>query len=466
MTIREIKQAMPSPPNTQAPLLERFLHEIKQLLRLGLPLIIGAMATTAMSITDTLMAGQAGPNELAGLAVGAGLWSAANVLMLGLAGAVAPIVGQLFGAKEKHKIAHEVHQSMWIAFAIGLLIALLALQAPSLMAMTSMDPVLANISGSYLAALALGAPALAIASSLRSFCEALGRTRVTMLVNLAAFLLNILLDYLLVFGHWGLPKLGGVGAAWSSTLIYWLMLAAFFIYVKRDRFLHSFAVLNHFEWPTWPTIKHQLHLGLPISVGSTGEVLFFGIIALMLAPLGAVAVGGHQIAQSVAALIFMLPFGQAQAVSIRIAHNVGAGKLEHAGFVARSGLSLAMMISLCTAALTVLFRHDIVALYTEDPGIRETAAHLLLFCSAYQFCDALQVVAWGALRGYKDTKIPMCLMLFSYWCVGFPLGYSIALSDTWTEAMGAQGFWIGIIIGLSVATVLLGGRLRHFTARV
>ena len=453
-------------PNTQAPLRERFLHEVKQLLQLGLPLIIGAMATTAMSITDTLMAGQAGANELAGLAVGAGLWSAANVLMLGLAGAVAPIVGQMFGAKEKHKIAPEVHQAMWIALFIGLLVALLAHQAPTLMAMSSMDPVLADISGSYLSALAVGAPALAIASCLRSFCEAVGRTRVTMLVNLGAFLLNILLDYLLVFGHWGLPKLGGVGAAWSSTLIYWLMLAAFLVYIKRDHFLSSFGVLKRFEWPTWTPIKHQLNLGLPISIGSTGEVLFFGIIALMLAPLGAVAVGGHQIAQSVAALIFMLPFGQAQAVSIRIAHNVGAGKLEYAGFVARSGLSLAMLISLCTAVLTITFRHDIVALYTDDPGVRETAAHLLLFCSAYQFCDALQVVAWGALRGYKDTKIPMCLMLFSYWCVGFPLGHSIALSETWGEAMGAQGFWTGIIVGLSVATVLLGGRLRHFTTRI
>jgi len=465
----------PKPYNEQTPVnhsppkashLTRFTHEALQLLRLGMPLIIGALAIVGMTITDTLMAGQASAYDLAGLAVGAGLWSAAAVLIIGLVSGLAPIVGQLFGARQYTDISQEVHQSLWIALFIGVLISLLAYNAPYFMTLMTMDSAIADISGRYLQAIAWGAPALALGTALRTFSEAVGRTRITMLVNLAAFLINILLDYILVFGQWGFPALGSVGAAYASSLIYWAMLLAFALQLKHSRFFKPYELYKHFQWPRWHSIKHQLHLGVPISIGSTGEVLFFGIIALMLAPLGATIVGGHQIAQSVAALIFMLPFGQGQAIGIRIAHSIGAGKTHDTKFIARSGLTLGLLIAALTAAITISLRHTIVAFYTDDPDIQAMAANLLLFCSAYQLCDSLQVITWGALRGFKDTRVPMLIMLFSYWCIGFPLGYSLALTQHWGDPMGAQGFWIGIIVGLSLASILLLARLRHLTNRL
>ena len=444
----------------------RFTHEALQLLRLGMPLIIGALAIVGMTITDTLMAGQASANDLAGLAVGAGLWSAAAVLIIGLVSGLAPIVGQLFGARKYTEISQQVRQALWIALFVGLLIGGIASNAPHLMNFMTMDSAIADISGRYLQAIAWGAPALALGTALRTFAEAVGRTRITMLVNLTAFLTNILLDYLLVFGHWGLPELGGVGAAWASSLIYWTMLLAFALQLKYSHFFKPYKLFSRFQRPQWESIKNQLHLGVPISIGSTGEVLFFGIIALMLAPLGATIVGGHQIAQSVAALIFMLPFGQGQAISIRIAHSIGAGNTKNTRFIARSGLTLGLLIAALTATVTIALRHTIVAFYTDDPDIQIMAANLLLFCSAYQLCDSLQVITWGALRGFKDTRVPMIIMLFSYWCIGFPLGYSLAISHYWGTPMGAQGFWIGIIVGLSIASILLLVRLRHLNNRL
>lgn len=334
----------------------------------------------------------------------------------------------------------------------------------------TLDTEVRRVASSYLQILALAALPLAFASLLRNCCEAMGHTRPTMMINLGAFLANILLDYALVFGRWGLPEMGGVGCGIATTALNWVILFLFIGVVSRHKGLRPLRLLRLPRSINMTIIRHQLNIGLPIAVGVTGEVLFFGIMALLLAPLGAIVVGAHQVAQNFGALIYMIPLGLAQAIGIRVAHAVGSAAPQQAQRAAWNGVAVGTLIATITALTTLIWRSDIAAIYSPDPQVQALAEHLLLFCCAYQILDALQITAWGALRGYKDTRAAMVIQLTAYWVIGFPIGYSLALTDWWLPitglpAMGAQGFWFGIIFGLAAATVMLNGRLWKISQR-
>lgn len=447
------------------PKLRRFKLESSRLLSLGLPLVIAHIAVIGMAVTDTIMAGQASAIDLAGLAIGSGLWTAASVLVLGLLSALSPIIAQLRGAKQLDKIPQQVQQGVFLAAAIGLITALLLWLAPQLLIRMSIENEVREVASSYLQILALAAPPLAFASLLRNCCEAMGHTRPTMMINLGAFFANILLDYALVFGHWGLPAMGGVGCALATTSLNWLILILFILVVQQHPGLRSLKLL---QWPKklhLSDIRHQLQIGIPIAVGVTGEVLFFGIMALLLAPLGAIVVGAHQVAQNFGALIYMIPLGLAQAIGIRVAHANGCGSRIKARVVAWNGVTVGAIIATSSALATIYWRADIAAIYSPDPEVQLLAQQLLLYCGAYQLLDALQITAWGALRGHKDTKVAMIIQLASYWAIGFPIGYGLALTNWWLPAMGAQGFWVGIVFGLLAATIMLNWRLWQISRR-
>ncbi len=453
-----------STPTTQNSRLQRFQIESSRLLYLGLPLIVAHLAIIGMAVTDTIMAGQASAVDLAGLAIGSGLWIAASVMVIGLISALSPIIAQLRGAKRLDEIPLQVQQGMFIAAVIGLLMTLILWLAPLLLNAMTLETEVRRVASGYLQILALAALPLAFASLFRNCSEAMGYTRPTMVINLGAFLANILLDYALVFGRWGLPEMGGVGCGIATTALNWVILLLFVVVVSRHKGLRPLRLLRLPRSINATAIRHQLHIGLPIAVGITGEVLFFGIMALLLAPLGAIVVGAHQVAQNFGALIYMIPLGLAQAIAIRVAHSVGSAAPQHARRAAWNGVAVGTLIAVVTALITIIWRSDIASIYSSDPQVQALTQKLLLFCGAYQLFDALQITAWGALRGYKDTRAAMVIQLTSYWLIGFPIGYSLALTEWWQPitglpAMGAQGFWIGIICGLAAATVMLNGRL-------
>ncbi len=453
-----------TPTATKNSRLKRFQIESSRLLHLGLPLIVAHLAVIGMAVTDTIMAGQVSAIDLAGLAIGSGLWVAASVMIIGLISALSPIIAQLRGAKRLDEIPLQVQQGIFIAAAIGLLMTLILWLAPLLLNAMTLETEVRRVASGYLQILALAALPLAFASLFRNCSEAMGYTRPTMIINLGAFLANIVLDYALVFGRWGLPEMGGIGCGIATMVLNWVILLLFIGVVSRHKGLQSLQLLRLPSSINTTAIRHQLHIGLPIAVGVTGEVLFFGIMALLLAPLGAIVVGAHQVAQNFGALIYMIPLGLAQAISIRVAHAMGSSAPQHARKAAWTGVAVGTLIATITALITIIWRSDIAAIYSPDLQVQALAEQLLLFCCAYQILDALQISAWGALRGYKDTRAAMIIQLTSYWLIGFPIGYSLALTEWWQPitglpAMGAQGFWIGIICGLAAAMVMLNGRL-------
>ncbi|MEE8057104.1 MAG: MATE family efflux transporter [Pseudomonadales bacterium] len=446
-------------------IIPRFIKNAANVLHLGVPLMVGQVALVGMGVTDTIMAGQASVNDLAGLAIGNGIWLPISMFLIGLIWAISPTVAQLYGAKRYSEIGFQFQQGLWMALGMSLVICLLMVLSLHYMDHLPIHPTVAQISQDYLMAIVFGIPGMALFVMLRSTCEGMGSTRPTMLITLCACLLNIPLDYAMVFGVWGFPALGGVGCGWATSLLYWAMFCGFLIYTRAAPSLAKSHLYRNFALPHWQSIQSLLQLGLPISLGVTAEVAFFSLIALFLAPLGALTIGAHQIALNVGTLIFMIPMGMSHATGILAAQHLGTRDAEQARFIAWSGVACAALIAGGTAIITFSCRELIVALYTQDQIVVTMASNLLCFVALYQVLDAIQVVAWGSLRGYKDTRMPMLMQLFVYWCICFPLSYSLAYTTFWGKAFGLYGFWIGIGIALSLTALLFCARLNRISHR-
>ncbi len=436
--------------------------EASIIVRLGIPLIISHLAVIGMATTDTIFAGMVSTEHMAGLSVGAGIWAALSVFILGMCGATATIAAHYHGGGRFNRIGFQVQQTGWIGLASAVLVGLLLATSGFWLKAIQPPGAVTDLAWRYLSILTLACFGFVIAAVLQNACEAVGDTRLAMITNLALLLLNAVFDYCFVTGAMGLPEMGAVGCAWASVCSYWLVGAALAAYLQRQaryRRYHLFAKIWH---PHWRTLKKHLAIAVPLAIGSGGEVFFFTSVALWLAPLGATAVAGHQVTLNFSALMYMVPLGFSVALCIRCAQLRGSGKTQAAVMSAFTGVKVTMTCALITGAITCLARFAIVDVYTPDPAVRDMAARLLLLCALYQIFDSIQVASWGALRGFGETRTPMLMQLTAYWLCGFPLGWALA----YWQGLGVFGFWWGIVGGLAIAAVLLHTRLHIVTRRM
>jgi MATE family multidrug resistance protein len=287
-----------------------------------------------------------------------------------------------------------------------------------------------------------------------------------MKIALLALLCNIPLNYILIFGKFGLPELGGVGCGWASAIVMWVMLSAGVIYTRRSQQFSQLPLWHPWHRPHLKTIAQFLRLGMPIGIALLIEASMFSVIALLLAPYGEVVLAAHQITLSYTGMIFMVPLSIAMALTIRVGQLKGAGNQAQARLAAFTGIQFTLVVALVTTLLTMLLASQIARLYTPDTEIATLAILLLTIAALFQFSDALQVSAAGALRGYKDTFIPLLLVFVSFWLIGLPAGYLLGLTDWLVPAMGAAGFWYGLLIGLSAGAVMLMTRLNRVSRHV
>jgi multidrug resistance protein, MATE family len=313
----------------------------------------------------------------------------------------------------------------------------------------------------FLHAISWGAPALTGYFALRGFSEGLALTRPTMYFGFLGLVLLAPIGYVLMYGGFGLPPHGAQGSGIARASVLWLQFAAFASYIVLRRHYRKFAPFARFDWPHLRTILSLLRLGVPMGVTLLMEAGLFVAAALLMGALGATTVASHQIAINVASVAFMLPLGVAMATTVRVGRATGRGDADdvrYAGFV---GIGASLGTQTLTCATMALLPHQIAAMYTDDPGVAALAAQLLLLAAVFQFSDGIQVTANGALRGLKDTTVPMAITTLAYWGVGMPIGYSLAFR----AGMGAQGMWIGLIAGLSVAALLLFMRFARLAGR-
>jgi MATE family multidrug resistance protein len=281
-----------------------------------------------------------------------------------------------------------------------------------------------------------------------------------MMISIVGACVNAVVDYLLIYGKLGLPKLGVTGAGYATSLVQWVMLGAALLYVLRDPDLRSYRFFRHLLPLDFPLLKRLVKLGVPIGLGSSMENGVFAFTSLLMGRISTVALASHQVAINVAAFTFMVPLGISTAATTRVGQAMGRGEPRAAALAGWTAIGLGVAFMSCTALAFISFPGAIISIYSDDPQVLVYAAGLLTIAGAFQIVDGMQVVAIGALRGLKDTARPLLVNLFAYWVIGLPIGYTLAF----VFGHGGHGLWWGLSAGLAVAALLHSLRFRRLTA--
>ena len=447
--------------------ISNFKINTKSLMKLAYPILIAQLVQNLMGFADTVMAGRVSATDMAAVAVASSVWLPLILTIYGLVMALAAIVSQLAGAKKFHDIAKATYQTAWIALSLGiLLIALYYLITPLVIEKIPLEAQLKQLLFDYLGYIVWGGPGFCLYLVLRNYSEGLSHTKPTMIISIIGLLINIPANYIFIYGEFGMPALGGAGCGIATAIVYWVMFISMFIYCYVSKKLKNAPLFERFYWPDWQGIKEILAIGFPISMSLLFEVSLFAAVAIILVPFGAEVVASHQIAINFSGLVFMVPLSLAMAVTIQVGFAIGNNDLAKAKEICHYSLILSLLIAMGTALFTIVFRYQIAEMYTIDTKVVELAASLMFLASLFQFSDAIQVISAGALRGYKDTKSILYITFFSYWIIGLSFGLILGLTDWIVDPIGPYGFWIGFILGLTAAAVLLAWRLNIIQKRI
>jgi multidrug resistance protein, MATE family len=439
----------------------RSLTEATGILRLAGPLVANNLALAGMNFADTVMAGRLGTVDLAAVAVGGSAWMIVFLMGLGILMAVSPVVAHAYGAGRWEDAGVSLRQALWLSQALALLGFTLLLGAGPLLAAIGVDPEVVPLTSGYLFAISFGLPGVFAFLAMRFMTEGVGWTRPIMYAAAVGLVVNVFGNWVLMYGNLGFPRLGAVGCGIASAIAMWSMLATMLIYLLRSRRYERYALWARFEGPRWPVQREILGLGLPIAASVEAEAGLFAGAALIMATLGATQVAGHQIAINYAATMFMVPLAFHSATTIRVGQALGRGEAAEARRAGWTGIGLCGLFMLASAIVLFLFRDRIAAFYTSDPELLPLATALLTMAMVFQVSDGLQVGAAGALRGFKDTRVPMLMNVGSYWLVAFPMAWYAGVH----ARLGPVAVWVALIAGLTLTAVLLNTRFMRLSNR-
>ena len=444
----------------------RFRYELRSSTRLAAPLVAGHVSTGLIGLVDAVIAGHHGTATLAAVSVGTALFWLPLLVPMGTLIAVPASVSQLDGAGRRDQIGPLFRQALWLALALGLAMFLFLSAIPLALEAFGIAPEIRPGATAFVHGIRWGVPALAVFLCMRYLCDGLHYTIPTMILGFGGLLLLVPAGYALTFGLGGLPALGAGGLGLASGLIMWLQVLAMAAYLARARRFRDLQLLNRYDPPRWPQIRDLLAMGLPIGITWLLEGGLFVATALVIGRLGEVPAAAHQIAINIASLCFTVPMALAETTTVRVGHAVGRGDRDGLRRAAFAGYALVLMTQLLTGSALLFGNEAIVAMYTSDAAVVALAASLLLLAAAFQFPDGIQVLSVGALRGLKDTRVPMLLAAVAYWGIGMPLGavLGLGLGDL-VPAYGPRGMWVGLTAGLTVAAVLLGLRFLRLSQR-
>jgi multidrug resistance protein, MATE family len=384
--------------------------------------------------------------------------------LMGVVIALNPIVGHHYGAGRHHEIGKSFVQGLWLALGLALLGAILLGFPDVWLQFSHVEPAVRDRVALYLRALTFALPAALLFRTVYALNTALSRPKVVMSINLLILCFKFPLNYILIFGKFGVPAYGAAGCGIATAIVMWLACAIGFGYVLTSRHYEAFQF--RFAWPSARPLAELLRLGVPTGLSYIVEVTSFTFMALLVARLGPQVTGGHQITANLAALCFMVPLSLAVASSTLIAQHLGAGDVAAARTTAGAGLTIATVCALLVSGAILLARNQIISLYTSDPGVAKVAASLVLYLAAFHVFDALQGVAGFALRAYKRAVVPVLVYTLSLWGLGLGGGFVLAFHGLgWLAPMGAAGLWACALVGLIVAAAALLFQLERISRK-
>ncbi|MFC2947903.1 MATE family efflux transporter [Virgibacillus sediminis] len=423
-----------------------------------IPVLITQLGMSLMNFFDTVMSGQAGADDLAGVAIGANLWLPVFTGINGVLLAITPIVAQLTGSMKQDEVPVKVQQGIYLSCALALLVitaGALALN-PILNAMDLIEEV-RHIAKYYLVALSLGIIPLFIFNTVRCFIDALGKTRTSMVIILIALPLNVLFNYIFIFGGFGIPAFGGIGAGIATAATYWVVCLIALAIIHNLQPFRSFSILTSWVKPSLSAWWEQLRIGIPIGFAIFFETSIFAAVTLLMSVYSTYTIAAHQAALNFASLLYMMPLSVGIALTIAVGYEVGANRYKEARTYGFIGISGGLLFAIVAGIVLYTFSEPVAALYNSNPKVVELTEQFIIYAIFYQLADAIGAPIQGALRGYKDVNMTLIIALVSYWGIGLPTGWILA-NFTSLEPFG---YWVGIIAGLSAGALALLLRLLH-----
>ncbi|ASJ71028.1 MATE family efflux transporter [Granulosicoccus antarcticus] len=430
--------------------------DLRRTLRLGLPLIGAQLLQIGNGLIDAIVAGRIGRGELAAGGIGGSLWFVVSLACIGLMAGLSPTLSRLIGDRRRAFVGAVFRQGLWLGLVTGLFALVVLLLVAANVHRFPFEPELPPLIRQYLVGASWSLPFFALVMAARNVCEATNLTRPVLLVTFMGLLVNVVASMGLGLGLWGLPELGLFGIGLATTLVNISMALALLLLLRGKRFAR-FELFARFDKPDWSQIGPMLSLSIPIFLGMLFEAGLFVATSVQMGMIGLVEAGAHQIAISATAFCFMLPLGMSFALTARIGRVAGLGRVAPVQLRIASGAVLTIGMAVMTASILILFRYQIASVYSADVELQHFAASLLILSAIFQLSDASQIMLIGALRGLHDTRVPMLINAFSYWVIAFGFGVFCAH----VLELGAYGLWYGLITGLTVASLLLGLRLRN-----
>ncbi len=433
---------------------------------IGIPMGLTQLVQFSINTVDVLMIGRLGAEPLAGASLAQVIYYAMFLFGFGPAMAVSPMVAQALGAdrEDTDTVRRAVRMGLW---TIGVCVPLLSITfffTEEIALLLGQPALPSSLAEPYVLALAPGLPFALGIVALRNFLAAIERTRAPLVFIVGTTLLNAFLNWLLIYGNWGVPRLGLVGAGVASSISQLAGFALLVAYIRWEESSRRFELFSHFLQPCWTSLREVAQLSWPIGFTMLFEAMLFNAAVFLMGRLGIDEMAAYQVALNVAALAFMMPLGLSMAGSVRVGLMAGAGDRGAVRRAAATSIASCVAAIMCVAVPMKLGPHRIVGLYLDagDPlntAVIGLAASFLPIAAAFALFDATQVAANQALRGLKDVRLPMVITLVSYWAIGFPVSTWLGLYTP----LGAPGVWYGLLAGLASAACLLGARLWLIT---
>ncbi len=430
--------------------------------KLSGPIIFGELTQMALGIIDSIMVGKISYQQLAASALVNSVLNIPFVLGFGMTMAISQTVSMANGRRDSLKVSHYLYNGFWLCSIAAVIISLGLNFSKNVLYHLGQDAEVARLGAPYLQIMGWSIIPMMMFIVIKQFTDGLERTRTAMLLSLAALPVNVFINWLLVYGNWGFPRLELTGAGYGTLITRILILIIFVVVLFIHPFFRRYIAVRKNQWKlNWHTIKELLHIGVPASAQVAMESGAFAVSSIIIGTLGAVQLAAHQIALNCASFAFMVSWGLAQGGSIRTSNAWGRNNWNDISIIGKSTLLSGVGYGIVGLLFFVLFRNYLPLVFNNDPDVMALAAVLMLYAAIFQISDATQAIAVGLLRGIKDVKVPTMYIALAYWAIGIPVGCLMAF----TFKMGAAGMWIGFVSGLTFSSLFLNKRFFKMLLR-
>ncbi len=430
-------------------------EKVKVFFQIFLPILVYQVANFSASFIDTMMTGQYGTLDLAGVAMATSIWHPMFTLVTGVLSAIVPIIGYHLGQGQKGKVARDVWQFIYLAFCLAaVLFLIIGFGAPLLLQSLGLQAEVLLVGKDYLQFMLLGIIPLLLFSVFRSFFDALGLTKLSMYLMLLLLPFNAFFNYLLIYGVGPIPELGGAGAGLGTSMAYWALLLVILGVMLWHPEIKGYRIFK-LQSLYLPGFIEGWKLGLPIGGAVFAESAIFAAVGFFMARFSSEVIASHQAAMNFSNMMYAFPLSVSMTMAIIISYEKGAERSEDVLAYSRIGRLMAILFAAATLIFLYVFRDQVAALYGKEPEFIRLTSHFLIYALFFQFADALVSPIQGILRGYKDTTYPFVIGIISYWVIAHPLGYLLDIR----AGFGPYGYWIGLNIGLWACALLLQWRM-------